>query len=135
MKSLELKQQFIELRAKDESFAAIAKKLNVSKPTLIKWSRELSDELSQAKAIELDALQKQYYASKRHRLIVLGKRLQKVREELDSRELSDIPTERLIQLERQLTALLEKEEEPLIFYGESEEMTIEPLSYTPSWSA
>ena len=114
MKSLELKQQFIELRAKDESFAAIAKKLNVSKPTLIKWSRELSDQLSQAKAIELDTLQKQYYASKRHRLIVLGKRLQKVREELDSRELSDIPTERLIQLERRLTALLEKEEEPLI---------------------
>lgn len=134
MKSLDLKRQFIELRAKDESFANIAKKLNVSKLTLIKWSRELSDELSQAKAIELDALQKEYYASKRHRLIVLGKRLQKVREELDGRDLSDIPTERLIQLERQLTALLEKEEEPLVFYGESEEMMIQPLNYTPSWS-
>lgn len=134
MKSLELKQQFIGLRARDDSFAEIAKKLNVSKPTLIKWSRELSDELSQAKAIELDTLQKQYYASKRHRLIVLGKRLQKVRGELDSRELSEIPTERLIQLERQLTALLEKQEEPLVFYGETEEMTIEPLTCTPSWS-
>ena len=134
MKSLDLKQRFIELRARDESFAAIAKKLNVSKPTLIKWGHELSAELSQAKAIELDALQKQYYASKRHRLIVLGKRLQKVREELDSRDLSDIPTERLVQLERQLTALLEKEEEPLVFYGEPEEMKIEPLSYTPRWS-
>lgn len=135
MKSLNVKQQFIELRAKDESFANIAKKLNVSKPSLIKWSRELAGELSQAKAIEHDTLQKQYHASKRHRLIVLGRRLQKVREELDNRDLSDIPTERLIQLERQLTALLEKEEEPLVFYGESEEMTIKPLTYTPSWSA
>ncbi|HEV2403599.1 MAG TPA: hypothetical protein VGS08_05370 [Candidatus Saccharimonadales bacterium] len=35
--SLKTKQQFIELRADNESLAKIAKKLKVSKTTLIAW--------------------------------------------------------------------------------------------------
>jgi DNA-binding Lrp family transcriptional regulator len=133
-KTIEEQQRFIELRANNESFNAIAKKLNVSKPTLIKWSRELEKEIDQAKIIELEAIQKQYFVSKQHRLIVLGKRLQKVREELDGRNMRSIPTERLMALEQQLTALLEREEVPLVLSGESEEMFIEPFKHTPTWT-
>ena len=38
--SLKTKQQFIELRANNESYEMIAKKLKVSKTTLIAWSKD-----------------------------------------------------------------------------------------------
>lgn len=135
MKSLEIKQQFIELRATNESFSAIAEKLRVSKPTLIGWSKELEKEIRQAKAIELDALQKQYWISKQHRVTVLGKRLQKVREELDKRDMSALSTDRLLELEKQFTDRLSAEEELLVFETEPEEAVIEPVKFTKTWTA
>jgi len=36
----EKKEQFVELRIKEETFESIAKELEVSKQTLINWSKE-----------------------------------------------------------------------------------------------
>jgi len=38
----ELKQRFIEMRAKDISYDKISKELGVSKQTLINWSKEFN---------------------------------------------------------------------------------------------
>lgn len=132
-KTLDQKQQFIKLRANNESFNSIALKLKVSKPTLITWSKELEKDINQAKAIEIDALQKQYWVSKQHRLTVLGERLKKVREELDKRDMSDLSTERLLELEGRFTDTLRASEEYLVFEGESKEAIVEPIRYTPTW--
>ncbi|MBT2601832.1 hypothetical protein ABWK46_13160 [Peribacillus frigoritolerans] len=43
---LDQKAQFIELRAKEVPYEKIAQELEVSKPTLIKWGRELETEIS-----------------------------------------------------------------------------------------
>ena len=41
MNDLEKQQRFVFLRAEGWSFARIVEELNVSKPTLINWSRKL----------------------------------------------------------------------------------------------
>lgn len=41
------KQKFISLRAEGFSFDEIAKRINISKPTLIKWSKEFNDEIQE----------------------------------------------------------------------------------------
>jgi|GEM_PF-1868373 len=41
------KQKFISLRAEGISFDEISNRINISKPTLIKWSKEFEDEIRQ----------------------------------------------------------------------------------------
>ena len=53
---LELKSQFVELRAKGWSYVKIARKLKVSKNTLANWGAELEGEIASLKAMELEAL-------------------------------------------------------------------------------
>jgi transposase len=98
MKPDETKEQFIELRAKGLSFDNIAKELGVSKQTLINWSKELSLEVSNIKAIQLEALQEKYYILKEKRIELFGEKLKAINDELSKRDLSDIPTERLLDL-------------------------------------
>lgn len=49
-------QQFIELRAKGNSFDNIAKKLKVSKGTLISWSKNFDLEIKNQTSVEMDSL-------------------------------------------------------------------------------
>jgi orotate phosphoribosyltransferase-like protein len=46
MKEMQCKEKFIELRSQGLSFEKISKEINVSKPTLIKWNQEYSQEIS-----------------------------------------------------------------------------------------
>ena len=107
------KEQFIELRAEGHSFAEIAKVLSVSKPTLIKWSRELQTEIENAKAINLDALSRKYIVAKEKRIEAFGQRLERLLTELDKREFSEIPTEKLFKIILDLSDRLKAEEIPL----------------------
>ena len=95
-------QGFIELRAKGNSFDTIAKQLEVSKGTLINWSRDLEDEIQNYSALELDTLKEKYLISKKHQIQSYGEQLATVREELSSRDLSDVKTEKLIEVEIKL---------------------------------
>ncbi len=59
-KNIEQKQDlFIEMRTNGQSYNSIAKKLKVSKSTLIKWSREFRNEINNAKALELESLREE----------------------------------------------------------------------------
>jgi transposase len=57
MNDAETQQRFVLLRAEGRSFTRIAEELNVSKPTLIKWSRKYQFEIQNQHAINLEALQ------------------------------------------------------------------------------
>ncbi|GAJ18914.1 unnamed protein product, partial [marine sediment metagenome] len=78
----EQKSRFIHLRAKGNSFAKIAKELKVSKSTLSNWSQELEEQIAQAKALELEALQEEYYLLKEGRIRLLGDQIKAIQEEL-----------------------------------------------------
>lgn len=113
------KLRFVELRAAGHSYAVIAKDLHVSKGTLANWSRELEAEIASAKAIELEALLEEFYLLKEGRIRLLGGLLQRLKDELDGRDLTDISTDKLVDL-------------TLRVYGELEDERVEvrPLSDT-----
>ena len=98
METIETKRRFIELRAKGWSFDKIAKELGKAKQTLLDWSRELDQEIAQAKALELDSLYESYSLYKEARLKTLGEILSKLKKEVDNRDLTDLPTDRLLDL-------------------------------------
>jgi len=73
---IEKQQKFIELRAEGLSFDEIAKKVNISKPTLIKWSKDLKDKIEEVTQI----IEEQFLAEQRIKNIA---RAQKISDELD----------------------------------------------------
>jgi hypothetical protein len=98
MELLETKERFIELRAKGWSFDKIAKETGKAKQTLIDWSKELQNEIANRKASELEALYETYYLMRENRLQTFGAMLTKIKEEVDRRNLSDVPTDKLLEL-------------------------------------
>ena len=98
METTELKERFIELRAKGWSFDRIAKELGKAKQTLIDWSKELQDEIANLKALELEALYEKYYLLKETRLQTFGEMLTKIKTEVERRDFSDVPTDKLLEL-------------------------------------
>jgi hypothetical protein len=98
METIDTKRRFIELRAKGYSFDKIAKEIGKAKQTLLDWSRDLDQEIAQAKALELDSLYEAYSLYKEARLKTLGEILSKLKKEVDQRDLTDLPTDRLLDL-------------------------------------
>ena len=109
MEDLETKNRFIDLRAKGKSYQKISEEIGVSKRTLINWGEELSFEISNAHALELEALQDKYYMLKERRIILFGEKLKAISEEIENRDISDVQTEKLFDLFFKMYGLLEKE--------------------------
>jgi len=126
MELLETKQRFIELRAKSWSFDKIAKELGKAKQTLIDWSKELQDEIANLKALELEALYERYYLLKENRLQTFGAMLTKIKEEALKRDLSDVPTDKLLDLLLKYNSQI-KEEIVETIYKTSLEITEERM--------
>jgi transposase len=95
----EQKSRFIHLRAKGFSYAKIAKELGVSTSTLTNWNQELQGVIAKAKAMELEALQEEYFLLKEGRIKLLGEQLKSIQTEISGRDLSQVSTERLIELQ------------------------------------
>ena len=105
----ELKDQFIELRAKGLSYAKIAKKLKVSKSTLANWSSELEGEIASLRAMELEALYEEYFMAKEGRIKFLGDQLKEIQAELKTRKLDQVSTDKLLELELKVFQALKEE--------------------------
>lgn len=97
MKDQAVKDKFVELRARGWSFDRIAKELQVSKQTLINWSRELVLEIRNQRAIEYEALLEQHAMTREKKIEALGLILKRMREELETRSLTTIPTQKLLE--------------------------------------
>jgi len=95
---LELQQDFIEYRAKGWSYAKIARKLKVAKSTLASWASDLEEEIASAKAMELEALLERYYLLKESRIKLLGEQIKAMEKELKARDLTKVPTEKLLEI-------------------------------------
>jgi transposase len=110
MKGNNTKKQFIELRAKGVSFSKIAKRLEVSKTTLIEWGKEFESEIINLKAMELEELQEMFYVQKQKRIELFGSQLSLILKELEKRDFTSIPTDKLIELKMKYLDFLKKEE-------------------------
>ena len=106
---LELKSQFVELRAKGWSYVKISRRLKVSKNTLTSWGAELEGEIASLTAMELEALYERSYMSKEARIRLLGSQLKEIQDELKKRGLEDVSTEKLLDMELKLYQALQAE--------------------------
>lgn len=120
METLETKNKFIELRAKGYSFDKIAKELGIAKQTLIDWSKELKNQIANFKAFELEVLQEKYFLSKKNRLETFGSLLGNLKKEIINRDLSDIPTDKLLDLFLKFSIQIEKENISPVFKTSTE---------------
>lgn len=122
MKHLELREMFVARRAKGLSFAKISEELNVSKQTLISWSKEMQTEIANLKSIELEHLQQQYFMTRTSRIAMLGDLLTQVREELSQRDLADVPTDKLASMLITISKALDTERTQLSFQSRESKM-------------
>ena len=114
MKSQDLKNHFIELRAQGLSYDKISQELNVSKQTLINWSKELRDKIANLRAIEIEVLQEKYFMTKKGKIELFGEQIEKIKKELATRDLEDISSEKLTDMIMKYYSLL-KDEIPNVY--------------------
>jgi DNA-binding XRE family transcriptional regulator len=98
MESVEKKMRFVELRGEGKSYQKIAEELEVSKQTLINWGNEMSMEIANLRSAKIEALIEQNRVSKIARLELLCQFFEKAKEELCKRDLSSIPSDRLLMM-------------------------------------
>jgi hypothetical protein len=95
-------QRFIELRASGRSYNSLVNELNVSKPTLIKWSRKHQFEIQNLKAIEMETIREKWLASVNHQVSALGEQLHRIEAEIPKRDPADLTTAQLFALAHSL---------------------------------
>lgn len=109
MKPLDLKTEFIKLRAERKSYSYIADTLHISKSTCTSWERELKDAIEELKQEQLNELYNSYYMTKEARIKKLGETLESINTALDGAELSEIPPEKLLDFKLKYTEALKGE--------------------------
>ena len=110
-----LKDQFVILRASGETFNSIATKLDVPVTELIEWSRELKEDISNLKVILYEEKESASFTKRSKRVEILQAIAERVKEELATRDLKDVPTDKLISLMSKLTSHLKEDEQEVRF--------------------
>jgi len=123
MKNLETKKKFVELRALGHSFDNISSEINVSKPTLIEWSKKFGKDISELETTMMQDLHLQYKISKEARKQILGCQILAIIDELRSRDLKGVRTEKLMDMLVKTTSILDRIEEQ----GKREETGIDRI--------
>jgi hypothetical protein len=95
----EQKHRFVVMRAKGYSYARIGRELGVSKGTLTAWNTELEEEIARVRAMELEALQEEFFLLKEGRIRLIGEQLKAIQTEIGRRDLTQVRTEKLLELQ------------------------------------
>ncbi len=117
----ETKLKIVDLRAEGKSIQKIASELGIAKQTVVDVTKELREEVASLKALRLDALYEAESLSVEERVKRLSSLLGKLRAELESRSLADIPTEKLIDLILRTQKELEEAKVEPIFKSSQEQ--------------
>jgi hypothetical protein len=115
MKDTSTKSEFIKLRAESLSFQSISDKIGVSKPTLIKWSREFESEIANLKYHHFEQIVSEYALLKEQRLEVLLDVLGRALDELRNRDLTGASPKALMDLVLTLKSEIEGELTPITY--------------------
>lgn len=93
-----IKLRVIELRAEGNSYAKIAEALNIAKQTAVDIVKDNQDEVASLQAVEMEAVFEAEQVNLRGRVEQLAALQARLREEIEQRDLSQIPTDKLITL-------------------------------------
>ena len=108
MHSLETKQKFIELRARDLSLRTIAQEIGVDKSTLVLWSQEFADDIENLRQIDLEHFREQLLGSEAQRLQSLASDYHRYTKELESRDPGRVPQYMLFRIVCRLREQVER---------------------------
>ncbi|MCH8941603.1 MAG: hypothetical protein IIA48_04075 [Bacteroidetes bacterium] len=100
--TLKQKEKFIDLRSDGLSFNTIAKKLSISKSTLINLQLELEDKIRNAAYFKYQTILEKYKLKQQNNIEYHSKLLEKVKKELEDRDLTILSFKELIQLKEHL---------------------------------
>ena len=93
---------FVMQRAQGKSFDKIAENLGISKQTLIKWQGELFAQIREQEFYEVQTITEAYAVTRRQRFDATARTLGAVLAELarrvDTDQLADMPTDKLVNL-------------------------------------
>lgn len=117
----ETKLRIVELRAKGTSIQKIASELGIAKQTVVDVCKELKEEVALHKALRLDELYESEALSVEARISSLSSLLKRIKEELESRSLSDVPTEKLVDLYLRTQEKLEEAKVEPLFKSSQEQ--------------
>lgn len=109
MKPIELKQEYIRLRAEGKSYSYIADQLHISKSTCTKWERDLAAEIDELKRAELAELYESYSMTKQARIKRLGDTLEKINTALEQADFSEVDPAKLLDFKLKYTEALKGE--------------------------
>jgi transposase len=123
--SMDVKEQFIEMKAKEYSFSSISEELKVSKPTLIDWSKEFKMDIENRRSLEIEALQEKYFVTWGKRMALYHEQLERVRTELDNRDLSDMSSKELLEVEIKLIEKMKAEERKITLKKKGRDLSSE----------
>jgi len=100
MSKQDLRERFIQLRIKGETFERIAKELFVSKQTLINWSKEddIKETIATARLMRYQSILEIHKQNREAKIEYFAELTNKLKQELEKRDFSKVPTEKLLKL-------------------------------------
>lgn len=139
MADIEKRRRFVELRGRGISYVKICEEIGVCRNTLIAWSKKLSLEISNMQAMELERIREEYLLGREHRIRVNGTQLNQITEELLKRDLTEVPTHRLFEMQRKLIGEVNEDMDNMEFceetYGEGFNSIKEIFKRTERWTS
>ena len=113
MTKLDKQAEFIKLRARGLSLRQCGEALGTNKDTCNKWDKELKAQVAKHKAERLADVYTEYGMYREARIKALGTALNNIDTELSNRNLSDVPTDKLLDFKLKYTEALAGEYIPL----------------------
>ena len=113
MTKLDKQAEFIKLRARGLSLRQCGQELGTNKDTCNKWDRELKAQIAKHKSERLQDVYTEYGMYKEARIKALGTALNNISDELSSRDLSDVSTDKLLDYKLKYTTALSEEYVPI----------------------
>ena len=120
MKTQEEVHKFIQLRAQGLSFDKIAKKLKMSKTTLIKWSKKFAFEIANLRSERLEALREEYCLSVEARVHMWGQVVNHIMADISNRSLRNVTTDKLLDMLVKAQSRLEQSYIEPVFISEDD---------------
>lgn len=108
-------KKFLLLRADGLSFDKIAKELQVSKPTLIQWSRIYQDDIKDLQFQDMRDLKEQYRYDKKAQYEQLLKQLEQFNKAIDEADLSSATIKDLHLIRNDILFKLEQIEKKTVY--------------------
>ncbi|MBA7532368.1 hypothetical protein ES705_24594 [subsurface metagenome] len=129
--SKEKKDQFVIKRGLEgKSFDTIAKELTITKVTLIQWSKELHDDISNLEDFEKEKIIEKYKAGRKIRFEAMLKIRDRILSEIEKRNLSEVSFSSLMKNFVEVEKILDGNLDTRFYTGEMENTLAENLDWS-----